>query len=45
MHPHGHVDSSQSLDEDRTVEIKRRFFFTLDMAKSGRFIVDRTDVT
>ena len=43
MHPNRHVDLSRSLDEDRTVEIKRRFFFMRDVAKSGHFIVDQTD--
>ena len=35
MHPDRHVDSSLSLDEDQTVDIKRRFFFTRDMTNYG----------
>ena len=34
MHPDGHVDSSRSFDEDLTMEIKCRFFFTRDVAKN-----------
>ena len=45
MHPDGHVDSSRSLNEDQTVNIKQRFFFTHDMARSGRFVVDQMDAT
>ena len=45
MHLDGHMDSSRSLDKDRTVEIKRPFFFRSDVAKCGHFIVDRTDAT
>ena len=48
MHPmdyRAHVDSPWSLDEDQTVDVKWRFFFTRDVAKSERFIVDRTKVT
>ena len=46
MHPmdsRGHMDSPWSLDEDQTVDIKRRFFFTRDVAKSERFIVNQMD--
>ena len=43
MHPDGHVDSSQSIDKDQMMDIKRRFFFTRDVAKSKRFIVNQTD--
>ena len=43
--PDGHVDSSRLSDEDRTVNIKQRLFFTHDLAQSGRFIVDQTDAT
>ena len=43
--PDRHVDSSRLFDEDRIVNIKRRLFFTHDLAQSRRFIVDQTDAT
>ena len=45
MHPDEHVDSLRSLDEDWTMEIKRHIIFTRDVAKSGHFIIDQTNVT
>ena len=45
MHHDGHVDSSWSLDDDQTVDIKRCFFFTHDVSKYGGFIVDQKDAT
>ena len=42
--PNGHVDSSRSSDEDRTDIIKRCLFFTHDVVKFGRFIMDQTNV-
>ena len=45
MHPDGHVNSPWSIDEDQTVGVKRRFFFTGDVKKSEHFIVDRTNAT
>ena len=44
MHLDGHMDSLRSLDEDRMVEIKQRFF-THDVAESWHFIVDQMNVT
>ena len=41
-----HVDSPRSRDEDQTVDDKRCFFFTCDVAKkSEHFIVDQMDGT
>ena len=45
MHRDGHVDSSQLLNEDQPVDVKWRFFFMCNVAKSGRFIVDQTDAS
>ena len=45
MYLDGDMDSFQSFDEDITVDIKRRLFFTRDVIKSGRFIIDRTEMT
>ena len=45
MDSHRHVDLPQTLDEDQTADDKRCFFFTRDVAKSERFIVDRIDTT
>ena len=36
----GHMDSRQLLDENQTVDVKQRFFFMRDVAKSKRFIID-----
>ena len=47
MLPDGHMDSFQSFNEDRMVDIKQRLFFTSDTSKFGPFIVDQrwNDVT
>ena len=39
----GHMDSPQSLNKDQTMDVKRRFFFTRDMEKFERFIIDQMD--
>ena len=43
MHLDEHVDSSQSLDEDWMVNIKRGLFFMRNVARSRCFIIDQTD--
>ena len=48
MHPldfDGCVVISLTLISDQTGVIARQFFFTRDMAKSGRFIFDQMDAT
>ena len=45
MHPDGLMESSQSLNEDQTVDAKQHFFFTHDVTKFRRFIFDWKDAT
>ena len=40
MDSHEHVDSTQTLDEDQTADVKRHFFSTRHVEKFECFIID-----